>query len=33
MADYDYTKFDGGAIGNTDQPDEQAVLTRAQFRF
>lgn len=33
MADYDYTKFDGGATDNTDQPDEQAILTRAQFRF
>lgn len=30
---YDFTTFDGGAAGGTDQPDEQALFARTQFRF
>ncbi len=33
MADYNFTSFDGGAIGGADRPDEQAFFTRTQFRF
>ncbi len=33
MADYDLTRFEGGATAGGDRPDEQALFTRAQFRF
>lgn len=31
--DYDYTSFEGGAAGGADRPEEQAIFSRAQFRF
>ncbi|NDF12269.1 MAG: porin [Proteobacteria bacterium] len=31
--DYDFTSFDGGATGGRDRPNEQALFSRAQFRF
>lgn len=31
--DYDRTNFDGGAASGADRPDEEALFSRAQFRF
>jgi phosphate-selective porin OprO/OprP len=31
--DYDYTRFDGGAVAGADREDEQALFTRFQFRL
>lgn len=33
MANYEFTRFKGGASGGKDMPDEHALLTRTQFRF
>lgn len=33
LANYDFTKFEGGATGGKDRPDEQALFARTQFRF
>lgn len=30
---YDHTTFDGGASGDQDRPDEEALISRVQFRF
>jgi phosphate-selective porin OprO and OprP len=33
MLDYEITKFDGGAAGGADRPDEKAYLSRFQLAF
>jgi phosphate-selective porin OprO and OprP len=33
MLDYEHTRFDGGAAGGTNRPDERAVLTRFFLAF
>jgi phosphate-selective porin OprO/OprP len=33
QVDYEVTKFDGGAVGGADQPDEKAILTRFAVGF
>lgn len=33
MLDYNVTKFDGGAAGNANRPDEKALFTRFQVAF
>ncbi len=31
--DYEHTSFEGGAASGADRPDEQALLSRVQYRF
>ncbi|MCM2310043.1 MAG: OprO/OprP family phosphate-selective porin [Steroidobacteraceae bacterium] len=33
VLNYEHTRFDGGAVGGQDRPDEQAVLTRIALGF